>query len=107
MISTIESKSYSPLNNAVLISIDRGECHRQIALAEREVSAFFMTVRTTYGDDVAVRAVDDWIALAGSLQAPLFQGFPNWRYITILASSRLAMNHCGYKPQVGLKEVVR
>ncbi len=90
---------HSPIDDAVLIPIGSEQCYRQVAAAERQLNAFLKAVQALYGDGVADRAADDWIALAQSIQAPSVQGFPSWRYVTILASSRLAMDHFGHRPK--------
>jgi hypothetical protein len=59
-----------------------------------ELSAFLRAVEALYGNAVVARAADEWIALAGSIDLPLLQRLPDWRRITVLASSRLAMSFC-------------
>jgi hypothetical protein len=86
-------------DKAALIPEGREECYRQVARAEKELRAFLAAVQELYGDAAAAKAAEEWIALAGSLEAPLVKGVSIWRSVTILASSRLAMNHCGSKTQ--------
>jgi hypothetical protein len=62
------------------------KCRQQIADAEREMGAFVAAV----GPVAAVRAAEHWIELAESIGPPLEDGRPNWRKLTIMASSRLA-----------------
>jgi hypothetical protein len=66
------------------------EYRQQIADAEREMGAFVATVGRYWGPAAAVRAADYWIELAESTSPPLVGGRPNWRKLTIMASSRLA-----------------
>lgn len=99
MISTPELHSNSSIDDDVVIPIGREECCRQVADAERELSAFLSAVQALYGDSAVKHAADDWIALAENIQLPSIQVFPNWRYVTILASSQLAIDHFGFRPK--------
>jgi hypothetical protein len=66
------------------------QCRQQIADAEREMGAFVAAVGRHSGPVAAVRAAEHWIELLESIGPPLVDGRPNWRKLTIMASSRLA-----------------
>ena len=66
------------------------QCHRQIAEAEREMGAFVIAVGKTWGPAAAARAAEYWIELAEGAIPLSVDDQPNWRQLTILASSRLA-----------------
>jgi hypothetical protein len=68
-------------------------CRQQIADAEREVGAFVAAVRQHSGPVAAVRAAEHWIELVESISPVLVDGRPNWRKLTIIASSRLATDN--------------
>ena len=70
------------------------ECRQQIADAEREMGAFVAAVGRHSGPVAAIRAAEHWIELAESIGPPSVDGRPNWRKLTIMASSRLATDSC-------------
>jgi len=70
------------------------ECRQQIADAEREMGAFVAAVGRHSGPVAAIRAAEHWIELAESISPPSVDGRPNWRKLTIMASSRLATDSC-------------
>jgi CheY-like chemotaxis protein len=57
------------------------------------MGAFVAAVGRHWGPAAAVRAADYWIELAESTSPPLVDGRPNWRKLTIMASSRLATDN--------------
>jgi hypothetical protein len=61
------------------------EFHRA---AERELASFYGAVAEMYGPDRASEAALDWIELSKKIGKPAAQ--PDWRRITIAASSHLA-----------------
>jgi hypothetical protein len=65
-------------------------CRRLIAEAEREMGAFVSAVREISGSAAAARAAEYWIELAETVSPLAQEGRPNWRELTIMASSRLA-----------------
>ena len=67
------------------------QCQKQVAEAEKEMSAFVIAVGRMWGPVVATRAAEYWIELAESVSPPLVDGHPDWRKLTIMASSRLAI----------------
>lgn len=62
----------------------------QFADAQRELEAFVMAAAELFGKMEAASAAEYWIQLAESMEAPLVDGYPNWRHITIAAASQLA-----------------
>lgn len=79
------------------------ECERQFAAAQREMGAFVTAVGELFGRLEAARAAECWIELAESMEAPLVDGYPNWRRITITAVSQLAKRS---PPDLGTKGVI-
>jgi CheY-like chemotaxis protein len=57
------------------------------------MGAFVAAVGRRSGPAVAVRAAEHWIELAEIINLPLVDGRPNWRKLTIMASSRLATDN--------------
>jgi len=66
-------------------------CRRQLQEAEREIGAYFRAVAELFGAGAAARAAECWIDLLETTDLPVFDGLRNWREITVLAASRLAM----------------
>jgi hypothetical protein len=64
-------------------------CQRQVAEAQKEMSAFVITVGRKWGAMAAASAAEYWIELAKSVSPSLVDGRPDWRNLTIMASSRL------------------
>jgi len=97
MVETQEIQDHFAIPTAV--SIHLKGCSQEIASAEVELGAFLKAVQSLYGDDAAARAADDWIGIVESAPVPAVGGLSNWRQVTVLASSRFASDHLGYKPQ--------
>jgi hypothetical protein len=95
MLTTQRVQDHSSIPSEV--SIDLKGCCQEIASAKRELGAFLKAVQSRYGEGAAARAADDWIGIVESAPVPVFRGLWNWRHVTVLASSRLAINHLGYK----------
>jgi len=77
-------------------------CERQYATAKREMGAFVRAVGVMFGAAEASRAAQRWLELAESAKAPLIDGYPNWRHITIAAASELAKEQSrARKPAIG------
>jgi hypothetical protein len=66
-------------------------CRRQLREAERELGAYFTAVAELFGAEAAAHAAECWIELLETTNLPAFDGRLNWREITILAASRLAI----------------
>lgn len=97
MVATQEIQDHFSIPSAVSIPL-RG-CCQEIESAERELGAFLKAVQSLYGDDVVTSAADTWIGILESALVPVFRGLPNWRHVTVRASSRLALSLFGYKQQ--------
>jgi hypothetical protein len=74
---------YNPSNNSNL------GCADFITMAERELSAFFNTVKQLFGAEQAELSADDWLRELIEIDA-LPTSAPEWRSITAKASTRLA-----------------
>jgi hypothetical protein len=68
------------------------QCQRRVADAEKELGAFVAAVSRLWGPSAAARAAEYWIALAEGLSPHSVDSRPNWRQLTVLASSRLALD---------------
>ena len=66
-------------------------CRRQLAEAERETGAYCTAVAELFGEAAAAKAAECWIELVEAKDLPAFDDHRNWREITILAASRLAI----------------
>ena len=75
------------MNQSVPVSISQFE--DQLKLAERELSAFFIAVKTLFGPDQATQSVEDWLDAIGQVLGPYQPHYYDWRAVTIVASSRL------------------
>jgi hypothetical protein len=64
------------------------EFHRT---AERELASFYNAVAEMYGADHAGEAALDWIELSKKVDTPASAAQPDWRRVTIAASSHLAL----------------
>lgn len=91
MTSIPQLQEHSPNEAAALVSSHCEQCVRQLTAAERELGAFLMAVQRLYGENAVAQATDEWIAAAAGTHLSSVDGRPNWRSITILASSNLAM----------------
>jgi len=67
-------------------------CERQVAEAEKEMGAFVLAVGRVWGPAAAARAAEYWVELAEGASPLSVDGRPNWRQLTVLASSRLAVD---------------
>jgi len=67
-------------------------CERQVAEAEKEMGAFALAVGRVWGPEAAARAAEYWVELAEGASPLSVDGRPNWRQLTVLASSRLAVD---------------
>jgi hypothetical protein len=61
-----------------------------VAMAERELTAFAGAVNELFGPEQALLSADEWIEELLALDFPVGSRIPDWRHITIIASSRLA-----------------
>ena len=61
-----------------------------LAMAERELTAFAGAVNELFGPEQARLSADKWIEELLSLDFPAGSRIPDWRHLTIMASSRLA-----------------
>ena len=84
---SVESRG-SIMNPSVPVSILRFE--DQLNMAERELSAFFIAVKTLFGPDQATLSVEDWLDAIEQGLSPNQPRSHDWRAVTIVASSRLA-----------------
>ena len=75
------------MNRSVPVSISRFE--DQLNMAERELSAFFIAVKTLFGPDQATQSVEDWLDAIEQVLGPNQPHNHDWRAVTIVASSRL------------------
>ena len=75
------------MNQSVPVSISRFE--DQLNMAERELSAFFIAVKTLFGPDHATQSVEDWLDAVEQVLGPNQPHNYDWRAVTIFASSRL------------------
>lgn len=92
MITIPAPESQSPIESALLIPMTCEDCDRQISLARKELGAFLTAVQQLYGDNVVARVAEVWLTLLESPQPPWGDGRLTWRHITIVASSRLAID---------------
>ncbi len=90
MNSTLEPECHLRADDVNPVPVFPDDCCRLIKSAEKELGAFLGAVTTLYGEIVAMGAAECWVALVGSSDIATVNGVPNWRHITILASSRLA-----------------
>ena len=60
------------------------------AKAERELSAFFAAVKTSFGPEQAKLSAEDWLDAIEQVLGPNQPTSRDWRAVTIVASSRLA-----------------
>jgi hypothetical protein len=58
--------------------------------AERELASFYNAVAEMYGPDHASQAALDWIELSKKIGRSTAAAQPDWRRVTIVASSHLA-----------------
>ena len=70
------------------------DCIQQIAEAERELGAFVMAVKGSFGAELANLAAEYWLELAKQARLTDTGGCRSWRRITIAAASRLASSLC-------------
>ena len=63
---------------------------QQLALAERELSAFITAVHQLFGAEQAWRAADSWIEELERADWPTEALVIHWRKVTIAAAGRLA-----------------
>ena len=75
------------MNQSVPVSISQFE--NQLKLAERELSAFFIAVKTLFGPDQATQSVEDWLDAIGQVLGACQPHYYDWRAVTIVASLRL------------------
>ena len=61
-----------------------------LATAERELTAFAGAVNGLFGPEQARLSADEWIEELLLLDLPAGSRIPDWRRLTIIASSRLA-----------------
>jgi hypothetical protein len=90
MISMQTFQGHSPIGSNPKLRDSCEQCQRQVLDAEREISAFVIAVERTCGPVVAFRAAEYCIELAESISLPSDGGCPDWRKLTVMASSRLA-----------------
>jgi hypothetical protein len=64
------------------------EFHRT---AERELASFYAAVEEMYGPDKASEAALDWIELSKKAGESASAALPDWRRVTVAASSHLAL----------------
>ena len=64
-------------------------CADFMAMAERELSAFFHAVRQSFGSEQAKRSADDWLQELSQIDG-LPSSTHEWRSITAKVLSRLA-----------------
>ena len=92
MISMPISRDYRSIDLCVGTHGYGEQCQRQVAEAEKELGAFVTAVGRIWGSAVAARAAEHWIKLAEGLSPQSVDSRPNWRQLTVLASSLLAMD---------------
>ena len=62
----------------------------QIQLAERELSSFIASVKTSYGPEQAKLSAEDWLEESELMDSPPRSETRDWRAVTIAASAKLA-----------------
>ena len=92
MISTQTSQDCRAMNLGSGLHDYCEHCQRQVAEAEREMGAFVLAVGRAWGPVAAARAAEYWVELAEGASPLSVDGRPNWRQLTVLASSRLALD---------------
>ena len=66
-------------------------CQEQIEAAALELGAYATAVRELFGKKEAARAAEDWIEVTERAETPLVEGYPNWREVTVAATSKLSI----------------
>jgi hypothetical protein len=78
-------------NGSIGVADQKGESKaQQLALAERELSAFVTAVHQLFGAEQAWRAADGWIEELERADRPNEAPAIDWRKVTIAAAGRLA-----------------
>lgn len=76
-------------------SMGRSACiDDSLHTAERGLAAFTAAINELFGPEEARVSADEWIEELLSSDQPIGPGIPDWRRITIMASSRLASRVC-------------
>ena len=70
-------------------SVRNSTCEDQINMAERELSAFILTVTELFGPEQARLSTEDWLDESELMDRPRATS-PDWRAVTVAASARLA-----------------
>ena len=55
--------------------------------AEKELSAFYAAILSSYGPEVATEAAYDWMAKMEKMAWPLDGSAPQWRHISMIAAA--------------------
>ena len=92
MISTQTSQDCRAMNLGSGLHDYCEHCQRQVAEAEKEMGAFVLAVGRVWGTVAAARAAEYWVESAEGARPLSVDGRPNWRQLTVLASSRLAVD---------------
>jgi hypothetical protein len=69
------------------------ECAREIVAAEREMGAFVVAIRELFGEMAGAKAAEFWVEAAENVDDPFMHCSSRWRYISMIAASRLASEH--------------
>jgi hypothetical protein len=78
-------------NGSIGVADQEGDSQAlQLALAERELSAFVSAVHQLFGAEQAWRAADSWIEELEQADWPSEAPVIDWRKVTIAAAGRLA-----------------
>jgi len=64
-------------------------CQEQLDAVQQELGAYANAVHSLFGTVASMRAMEIWLALGESVDAPLTDRYPNWRKITIQAADKL------------------
>jgi hypothetical protein len=59
--------------------------------AEKELAAYAHAVLELFGSEQAQQSVEDWIRELELMELPVEGAIPDWRRLTIVAASRLAV----------------
>ena len=78
-------------NESIGVADQQGQLMaQQLALAERELSAFVTAVHQLFGAEQAWRAADNWIEELERMDWPSEAPVIDWRKVTVAAAGRLA-----------------
>jgi hypothetical protein len=75
-------------------------CARLILTAEKELVAFMVSVERLFGEAASRRAGKYWVEELRGLRMSPANTFPDWRFFTIAAATRLAMEVTRGHPRI-------